>query len=67
MTVIYGCKAKYEPKYSPALTYLMSKEDEIESHIDTATLLAHGIEYINNLLVNDEMDQSKGYLLFSDY
>nr|BAJ23052.1 sperm-activating peptide I precursor [Pseudocentrotus depressus] len=57
MTVIYECKAKYEPKYSPALTYLMSKEDEIESHIDTATLIAHGIEYVNNLLVNDEMDQ----------
>ena len=59
MTMIFECQAKSEPKYSPALLYLMSKKNEIKHHIDTATMIAHGIEYINELLVNDVTDESK--------
>ncbi|XP_054751912.1 uncharacterized protein LOC129257573 isoform X2 [Lytechinus pictus] len=57
MTVIYKCKAKSEPKFSPALPYLVSKREEIKTHTDTATLIAHGIEYVSNLLAHGETDQ----------
>eukprot|EP00057_Strongylocentrotus_purpuratus_P017280 XP_011671754.1 PREDICTED: sperm-activating peptides isoform X2 [Strongylocentrotus purpuratus] len=54
---ILACRARSVPKYTNLLKHLVDKEHEIGNQVANATLIANALQFVSQLVANDQIQQ----------
>ncbi|XP_041467760.1 sperm-activating peptides-like [Lytechinus variegatus] len=56
---VLACRARSVPKYTNLLKHLVDKENEIGNRVENATLIANALQFVSQLVANDQIQQGK--------